>query len=232
MESLERSKAVIELGKRLVAQLNLGEDELAQWMAHVIAERIHDAEISPPEGRVAAQHSCAELIFQLWERRYHLPARIRPFSDLEPLLRTLDALDASKGSRFRYIPPPPSDEDVDEEAENILSLIVKFDSAARTLIQYFLATAAEQASENLKPWIQSAVDAGADISLEVRVVEFVNEGIDRVTDDVEIDREKLENKIQTLESFSNAAAAYAAELRNKHGILTGETKNSESGDER
>jgi hypothetical protein len=43
MESLKRSKAVIELGKLLVAQLKLGNDEVAQWMAHMLAERIHDA---------------------------------------------------------------------------------------------------------------------------------------------------------------------------------------------
>lgn len=44
MESLERSSAVIDLGKRLVTQLKLGDDDLAQWMAHALAERIKDAE--------------------------------------------------------------------------------------------------------------------------------------------------------------------------------------------
>ena len=65
MESLERSSAVIDLGKRLIAQLKLGDDETAQWMAHALAERIQDAENACPEGRVAAQNSCAELVFQL-----------------------------------------------------------------------------------------------------------------------------------------------------------------------
>src|ERR1035437_1694863 len=101
MESLERSSAVIDLGKRLVARLKLGDDETAQWMAHALAERIHDAENAPPEGRAAAQSSCAELVFLLWERRYSLPSQLRPLKKLEPLLRTLDSLDASNGPRFR-----------------------------------------------------------------------------------------------------------------------------------
>lgn len=63
MESLERLSAVIDLGNRLVAQLKLGEDETAQWMAHTLAERIKLAEDSPSEERGAAQTSCAELVF-------------------------------------------------------------------------------------------------------------------------------------------------------------------------
>lgn len=39
MESLDRSKAVIELGKRIVAGLTLGDDVTAQWMAHLAACR-------------------------------------------------------------------------------------------------------------------------------------------------------------------------------------------------
>ena len=43
MESLDRSKAVIDLGKKLVAELKLGDDMMAQWMAHFIAERMDAA---------------------------------------------------------------------------------------------------------------------------------------------------------------------------------------------
>ena len=231
MESLKRSKAVIELGKRLIVQLKLGDDEIAQWMAHVLAERIHDAENAPPERRIAAQNSCAELVFQLWERRYSLPTRSRPFKKLEPLLRTLDILDASNGPRFRYMPDPPTDVNVEKDAENMLSLAVKLDDAARTLMQYLLATAVEQASEESKPWIQSAADATADVALEVRIVEFVNSGLDRVTDDEKIALEVLEEKIQKLESFSSLATSHAAELRAKHNLLVDEAKDAETDDE-
>ena len=104
---------------RLVSQLELGDDELAQWMAHLLAERIHVAESAPPEGRVAAQSSCAELVFQLWERRYSFPSRLRPFEKLEPFLRALASLDANNGPRFRFMQEPPADLEVDEDHEDI-----------------------------------------------------------------------------------------------------------------
>lgn len=231
MESLERSSAVIDLGKRLVTHLKLGDDELAQWMAHALAERIKDAENAPPEKRVAAQSSCAELVFQLWERRYSLPNQLRPLKSLEPLLRTLNSLDTTIGPRFRFMQERPADMKVDEGIEKTLDLAMKLDDAARILMQYFLATAAEQASEETQPWIQSAIDAGADMSLEVRVVRFVDSGLDRSSEAAKIAKEALNDKIQKLEVFASLAAALAKDLRAKHGLLTDEADDSEPNDE-
>lgn len=219
MELLKRSRAVIELGKRLIAQLKLGDDEISQWMAHVLAERIQDAENAPPEYRVAAQNSCAELVFQLWARRYTLPARLRPLEKLEPLLQTLDALDASKGPRFRFMHEPPTDVEVEEDVTKMLSFAVKIDDAARILVQHFLAMAAEQASEESKPWIKSAVDAEADVTLEVRIVNFIDGGLDRASEDAKFSREALQDKIQKLDMFASLAASHAADLRAKHKLL-------------
>ena len=227
MESLERSSAVIDLGKRLVAQLKLGDDETAQWMAHALSERIHDAENSRPEGRAAAQSSCAELVFQLWERRYSLHSQLRPLKKLEPLLRTLDSLDASNGPRFRFMQEPPADVKVEEGVEETLNLAVKLDDAARILVQYFLATAAEQASDETQPWLQSAADAGADVTLEVRIVSFVDGGLDRSSDKAKVAREVLEDKIQKLEIFASLAASHAADLRANHGLPTDEAEDAE-----
>lgn len=227
MESLERSSAVIDLGKRLVAQLKLGDDETAQWMAHALAERIQDAESAPSEGRAAAQHSCAELVFQVWERRYTLPSQLRPLKKLEPFLRTLDSLDASNGPRFRFMQEAPADLKVEEGVEETLNLAVKLDDAARILVQHLLATAAEQASDEAQPWLQSAADAGADLTLEVRVVSFLNGGLDRSSDEAKVAREVLKDKIQKLEIFASLAASYAADLRVKHGLLTDEAEDAE-----
>jgi hypothetical protein len=231
MESLERSRAVIELGKRLIAQLNLGDDELTQWMAHMLAERIYNAETALPEDRLAAQNSCAELVFQLWAQRYSLPPRLRPLKKFEPLLRTLDALDATNGPRFRFMHEPPADVEAEEGVAKLLDLAVKTDDASRILVQYFLAAAAEKASEESKPWIQSAVDAEADVTLEVRIMGFVNGGLDRASDEAMLAREVLLDKIQKLESFASAAAAHAAELRAKHDLLDEEVTDAESSDD-
>lgn len=228
MESLERSRAVIELGKRLVAQLKIGDDELAQWMAHMLAERIHNAETASPEDRLAAQNSCAELVLQLWAQRYSFPPRLRPLAKLEPLLRTLDALDATNGPRFRFMHEPPADIKVDEGVAKLLSLAVNLDDASRILVQYFLASAAEVASEESKPWIQSAVDAEADVTLEVRIIRFLNSGLDRDAEEAKLARETLLDKIQKLESFASLATAHAADLRAKHNLLVDELNDADS----
>lgn len=231
MESLERSRAVINLGKRLVEQLKLGDDEIAQWMAHVLAERIHEAENAPLEGRVAAQNSCTELVFQLWERRYSLPTSLRPLTKLEPLLRTLNSLDASTGPRFRFMQEPPADMNVEEDVAKMLKLAERLDDVARILVHYFLATAAEQASEDAVPWIQSAADAGTDVTLEVRVVNFVDGGLDYNAEGVELARKTLKEKIHKLESFTALAASHASDLREKLNLLADEAKNAEPNDE-
>ena len=231
MESLERSSAVIDLGKRLVTQLKLGDDELAQWMAHALAERIKDAENAPPEKRVAAQSSCAELVFQLWERRYSLPTQLRPLKSLEPLLRTLNSLDTTSGPRFRFMQERPADMKVGETVEKMLDLAVKLDDAARILVQFFLSTAAEQAPEETQPWIQSTIDAGADVSLEVRAVSFVESGLDRSSEVSEMAREALNDKIQKLEVFASLAVLHAQDLRTKLDSLTDNVAKVEPDDE-
>lgn len=120
---------------------------------------------------------------------------------------------------------------VDEGVEKTLDLAMKLDDAARILVQYFLATAAEQASEETQPWIQSAIDAGADVSLEVRVVRFVDSGLDRSSEAAKMAKEALNDKIQKLEVFASLAAALAKDLRAKRGLLTHESDDAEPNDE-
>lgn len=221
MESLERSKAVIELGKRLVEQLKLDDDEQAQWMAHLLAERIHFAETAPSKDRAAAQRACTELILLLWERRYCLPPKLRPFKKLESFLRTLDTLDFTNRLR-RFIPEPSADIEVEGDAEKMLGLALKLDDAACILMQHFLSLAAEQSLEETKSWIQSANNAAMDITLELRIAEFVSDGLYINSDDVELSRAVLKEKIQKLEMFASLAAAHAKDLREKHGLLADE----------
>lgn len=221
MESLERSSAVIDLGKRLVAQLKLGDDILAQWMAHMIAERIDAAEKAEPSERAAAQTACAEVILQLWNRRNSLAERLRPFKGLEPLIRTLDSLDVSNGPRFRYFPerPPGLETAPDETSKQLIELAEGVDYSARALIHHLLAEAFEEARNEARPWIQAAVDANADTTLEVRIVGFLDDNAAELADGDAKAREAEEEKIARLEAFAELAAAYAYELRVKHGLV-------------
>lgn len=217
MESLDRSKAVIDLGKRLVTELNLGDDLLAQWMAHVIAERIDAAERASPEARASAQDACRQAIFSLWEHRNSLPSHMRPFRGLEPLLRTLDSLDVDNGARFRYFPLHPSDEELEGaevSGKQLLETAVNLDYTARVLIQYLLSAATQEAAEKAIPWLDAAIDADADAVLEVRVVEFVSSG-ESAPGAQELAREALLNKIEKLEMFSRLATDVAAEFKSQ-----------------
>jgi hypothetical protein len=82
MESLDRSKAVIDLGKRIVTGLKLGDDVVAQWMAHLVAEKIFAAEQAPEDTRDIAENACVETILKLWANRYALPPYMRPLREL------------------------------------------------------------------------------------------------------------------------------------------------------
>jgi hypothetical protein len=231
MESLERSGAVIDLGKRLVAQLKLGDDVLAQWMAHMIAERMDAAEKAKPSERADAQAACAEVILQLWNRRNSLAERLRPFKGLEPLLRTLDSLDVSGGPRFRYLPqrPPGLEIATDETSKQLIDLAEGVDYSARALIHHLLAEAFEEASDEARPWIQAAVDANAETTMEVRIVGFLDDDAAELVDGDAKAREEMEEKIGKLEAFAGLAADYAYQLRVKHGLLAEDGETVEPG---
>jgi hypothetical protein len=217
MESLGRSRAVIELGKRIVAELKLGDDLLSQWMAHLVAERMHAAEGALPEERSSAQDACAQAIFQLWDHRNSLPDYIRPFRALEPLLETLASLDVGSGRRFRFFQEAPSSEELEAtggSSKRALEVAVNLDEAARVLVQYFLAVAAEAAADEAQPWLDAAIDAEVDAVLELRVVEFVSAGISVPSAD-EVARKAMEDKVKKLQMFATLASAVASDLKGR-----------------
>jgi len=208
---------LIDLGKRLVTELNLGDDLLAQWMAHVVAERMDAAERASPEARASTQDACRQAIFSLWEHRNSLPSHIRPFRELEPLLRTLASLDVDNGVRFRYFPRHQSDEELETaevKGNRFLEAAVNLDYSARALMQYLLSAAAQEAAEKVIPWLDAAIDAEADSVLELRIVEFVSGGT-RTPGAEELARKALLDKIEKLEMFSQLAITVAAELRSQ-----------------
>jgi hypothetical protein len=230
MESLDRSKAVIDLGKRLVIELKLGDDMLAQWMAHLIAERMDAAEHASSELRDSAQNACREAILTLWKHRNNLPSHIRPFKELDPVIQTLASLDVNSGSRFRYISHSPVAEELDGVAVNqkpFLDTALNLDYSARVLIQYLLSAASKDAAEKASSWLDLTINAEADAVLELRVVEFVSDGVTS-PDGEEIARDALLDKIQKLEAFSQLATTVISELRSQLAQIAGTKKASGS----
>lgn len=119
--------------------------------------------------------------------------------------------------RFRFFPEAPVQEELDaagESSKRALDAAVSLDEAARVLIQYFLASAAEDAADEALPWLQAAIDAEADAVLELRVVEFVSAGISIPGAD-EVARKALEDKVKKLEMFADLASAVASDLKGR-----------------
>lgn len=214
MESLDRSKAVIELGKRIVAGLELGDDVVAQWMAHFVAEKISTAEHAPLGTRDTAIAACVEAILKLWANRYTLPPYMRPLKELDPLLHTLKSLSLDEANGYRFFARPPNDEELkgasDKEKE-LFEFAIGIDYAARELIRYLFSAAAERATDAVRPWLEGAVKGGLDVKVELSVSLFVADGLLKAKEEAQ-QRAMLE-RIKKLESFATAALFLASEMR-------------------
>lgn len=215
MVSLTRSKAVLELGKQLVSQLDANDDLLASWMAHDIAQRIESAEKVPPEGKVAAQDACAKAILELWRYRSAVPRHLRPLGELEPVLRTLASLDVER-TDYRYYPQTlrkAATADADEVTKQWLELAIGLDYTARLLIQYALRSAAHRAASQAEAWVELALQAGVDEGPEGIIVKFIlgDDEAGEVSEDKQ--NAALRDKLSRLESFADLAASLAKDLR-------------------
>jgi hypothetical protein len=210
--SLTRSSAVLELGKRLVTQLDVADDFLASWMAHYIAQRIREAEDARDEAKAAATDSCAKAIVEIWEHRSSLPDHIRPLKDLEPVLRTLASLDVVQ-TQYRYYPEVLRESemaDADEGAQKWFELARSLDYSARLLMQFALRSAAQNAASQAAPWVDLALQAGAGYGERV-VVRFILDDDD--AGGTAPGEASLKDKISRLESFASLANGVATELR-------------------
>jgi hypothetical protein len=212
--SLTRSKTVIELGKRLVGQLDVEDDLLASWMAHDIAQRINAAEKSSAEDKAVSHDACAKAILELWRYRSALPDHLRPLGELEPVIRTLASLDVER-TDHRYYPQAlreAATADVDETTKQWLELAIGLDYSARLLIQFALRSAAQKAASKAESWVELAQQAGADEGAEGPVIRFIL-GQDEEGETDEDQQAALRDKLSRLENFATLAASLATDLR-------------------
>lgn len=214
MESLDRSKSVIELGKRIVAGLKLGDDITAQWMAHLIAEKISAAEQAPETARDGAVKECIDVILKLWAHRYSLPSYMRPLKELDPVLHTLNSLGVDEVAEFRYFLRPPSEEELKnatEDEKELFKFALGIDHAARELIRHAISVASERSVDLVKPWLEEAYKANLNVTAELRITKFLTEGL---LEDQETAEQKARlDRIERLEEFANAALHRAGEMR-------------------
>ena len=120
MEQREPMKAIIEVGKRIVADLKANDSEniLSSWMAHYIAELMYEVEHSEGDARSKKGDRLRDTILSLWSYRYELPEGARPFSDWEPILRSLESLDP-ENKNYRYFSPDRAPNKHAKESEGV-----------------------------------------------------------------------------------------------------------------
>lgn len=95
MAPSKQRKDTLGLGKHLVRELNLadGVDTLGRWMAHHLAELIHEAERGKTvAGRLKASQQATETILRIWDHRKSLPHDAYPIARYEDLLKVIDRL--------------------------------------------------------------------------------------------------------------------------------------------
>lgn len=214
MESLDRSKAVIELGKRIVAGLKLGDDVTAQWMAHLVAEKISAAEQASESAQDAAVAECVDVILKLWAHRYTLPPYMRPLRELDPLLRTLNSLGVNEEDELRFFARPPSSEELEgatEDEKKLFEFAIGVDRVARELIRHALSVAAERSVDVVKPWLEEAFKGSLEATVELRISRFVAESLLKGQENAK--QQAMLDRIERLESFANAALFLAGEMR-------------------
>lgn len=214
MESLDRSKAVIELGKRIVVGLMLGDDVTAQWMAHLVAEKISAAEDASETTRDSAVAECVDVILKLWSNRYTLPPYMRPLRELDPLLCTLNSLGVNEADELRFFARPPSSEELEgatEDEKKLFEFAIGIDCVARELIRYALSVAAERSVNVVKPWLDEVVKGGLEATVELRVSRFVVEGL--LKSQKEPNKPAMLDRVDRLESFAKVALSLASEMR-------------------
>lgn len=216
-----QSKAILDLGKKLVDELELDNsvDTLGRWMAHYVAELIHNAESAAAEGDPSKQERCASAILELWRHRFDLPNGTRPFEDVEPILRALESLDPCEETP-RYFRQPramAADAEGDTTTEKWLRIADGIDFTARQLIRYCLARASQSAADKTEEWVAAAEAAGFEDDMDVRALRVLIVESDLSAEDApqEAERKQIEERLSRLEAFQELAATLAEELRSK-----------------
>jgi hypothetical protein len=211
MEDLKVQQKIIELGKKIVKELELdpGVDTISKWMSHYLAERIELAKTLKGVKKKNADKECVEIILKLWDRRWLIPNKKPFFSDFEPLMKTLEKLNPDRETPFFYnsiIQDGFYDED--EKAKTHFEMALKIDKIARSIIFDLLSQAVNELeiSEGREEILRKSIESID--SLESRIITITSDHNKLFkSEDKEVERhieeiENLKNRISNLENFS------------------------------
>jgi hypothetical protein len=215
----ERSDSILALGCKLVEELSLepSVDTLGRWMAHYIAGLIVNAKNAIGEEKDLAEKNCFEAILTLWKHRAELPNGKNPFTDIEPIVRTIESLNPD-GDIPRYYRPIRALEKEDQkqsESDLWLNIVDNIDYSAKVLIGYCLSKSAQTAMDKTKEWVKLSEAAGAEDYAQEIVIRFVSDNLDlgkRPNPNTEV-RQQFQDRVERLGNFIKLAKIVKNDLK-------------------
>ena len=214
METTTQLSDVLKLGKRLVTELEGDEsrDTLSHWMAHHIAGLMDRLEKPGSSEDIGLQAECRRAILDLWSHRNSFRGNSRPFSKLDQLLATLEALNPDSGSFFYFRELGDRVESanaLEDSAKQWLDLARSLDRGARTLIGYCVSRAAAETKDDSADWIELAQKVESTLDADIRLVRIVIQNASALKDVVPQDersvlREMLQRRVDSLDGLAKA----------------------------
>ncbi len=214
MESSETQRKVINLGKQLVEQLDSDRhrDTLSAWMAHYIAGLIVELEGAQEDEIKKISERCFGAILKLWAHHPRFPKSLNPMEQFDKFFETLKKLDPDSSSVFsQYIGMRKNDldEGVDigqDEIQHWLNVAMNVDNAARTLIEFSLFNAIEQAvNDDTKEWLKNSSDLPYSRDVQI-IFQFVSASESEDQEKKE-ERKRIEKRIEKLKGFREVCGA-------------------------
>jgi len=194
-------------------------------MAHYVAELIEAAKLTPKDLQSNARDRCAKAILDLWAHRGALPAAVRPFEDLKPVIELLETLDPDldrpyyRSNLWRAL--EADDANLDANVKRYLELVQGADYIARLVITDTLTHAVNIAKRDSATWVALAEEANQqrerDVELVIRLLAF-DQADSSPTDQR---RKKLTDSLKRMEAFIELATAMRGELENEIATLDG-----------
>ena len=192
-------------------------DTLGRWMAHYIAEKMEATGSATGADRDRKMSECRDAILKLWEHRSELPNGRRPFEEFGQIFRVLQslALDDSTPRYFRQVRSAVKQDDEDDAAKQWLNTASGIDDAARVLIRYCVATAAQEAVEKSRDWIVLAEAVAEEKDIDARVVRAIVEDAEILHSENPGDaaRAKIEDLLKGLEAFTVLSCGLSSHLK-------------------
>ena len=213
------SDKVLAVGKKFVDELGLDQsvDTLGRWMAHYLAEQMEAAESAAGEDGNRKLSECSDAILKLWAHRSEQQNDQRPFKEFGQIFRVLQSLDVDDPTprHFRPARLAVKQDDEGDATQQWLNIACRIDDAARVLIRYSLATAAQEAVDKSRTWVALAETIAEEEDIDIKTVRAIVEDAEVLNAEKPDDaaRTKIKELLKRLETFTALSHTVSSHFR-------------------